>query len=159
MRNDCASQARKWQVTTLLRGYFALLPALVLVTAFLPSAVRAECGDYVIRGGGGLSTPASPAAMMPARSGQHEQQLPMEHGLPHKPCRGPNCSQQTPSPSLPPTTVSPTAEQWGCVIALPFVRDFLSTCQIVEVSSHLPRLFGQGIYHPPRFLSSLRSSC
>jgi hypothetical protein len=159
MRHDGKSDAARWQVTSLLKGSCSLLPAIVFVTAFVPSAVRAECGDYVIRGEVGLSQPTLSMATNLAQSAQPERQLPMKHSAPHKPCRGPHCSQGTPSLPLPLTTVPPTAEQWGCVTALASFRDFLSTCRLVEESSPLPHLFTQGIYHPPRSGSSLYPSC
>src|SRR5262249_19656600 len=149
-----------WQVTALLKGHFALLLAVVLLTGSyaLPSAVRAECGDYVLRGDSALSNQALPRAMAPSKSAQLEQQLPMSHGSPRKPCHGPQCSKGTASPSLPPTTVPPSAEQWGCIAPSASVRDCLSTGRISEDSSQPPRLFAQGIYHPPRSSSSLRLS-
>src|SRR5260370_20126515 len=99
MQQYCESNATRWQVTSLRRGWFALLPAIVLVTAFLPSPVRAECGDYVLRGERGRDTQVLSGAMT---SAQHEQQFLFRHGESRKRCRGPHCSQG--APSLPVTT-------------------------------------------------------
>ncbi len=158
MQEYCESGATRWQVTSPLRGWFALLSAIALVTTFLPSSVRAECGDYVLRGERGRNGQASPGVMTSAMLGQHEQQFPSRHGEPHKPCRGPHCSQGTPSLPLPVTTAPLTAEQWGCVVAAAPVGDCLSTHRVLESFSQIPRLVSQAIYHPPRSSSSLRLS-
>jgi hypothetical protein len=162
-RSDRFFMRKAWKSNTTdsqapSRWFARLWAAVLLACSFaLPSAARAECGHYVLRGESGFSTYDLSSAATVAKSGPHEQYLPLRRGLPEQTCHGPHCSPGGPSPSLPITTIAPRAEHWGDIVAPPCVDDCLSTCRISEESSQLPRRFAQAVYHPPRF-SSLRMS-
>jgi hypothetical protein len=101
MWKTCSSWLIEWKVTSLLRQEFVLLLGVTFLTgAFVPSA-RAECGDYVLRGGKAKSEHTSSGAMDPLKSAQHEHQPPVRRGSPHSPCHGPHCSNGFPSPPVP----------------------------------------------------------
>jgi hypothetical protein len=148
MGKHCERGVRKWRVVSLLKDCFPLLAAFGFMTAFVPSAARAECGDYVIVGAVAGRDQSHP---VPAQSGH----LPSKNSAPHTPCRGPYCSSGAPIVPPPVTVLPLTPEQWGCVSAWAFFRHFLSSGRIVDEPPQEPRLFAQGIYHPPRSGCSL----
>jgi hypothetical protein len=130
---------------------------MIVLTGSCVSSARAECGDYVVRGEKASNEHTSPTAMAALQSGQHHQPSPMRHDSPYAPCHGPHCSKGSPSPSVPPTSVSPRVEHWGDLITSSCIPDSESIARRIEELSHLPRPFTLAIYHPPR-TSTLRSS-
>src|SRR5437879_13279599 len=89
----------------------ALFIAIVGGNLALPSAVRAECGDYVHM--------ARPSAA-PLETIQSIPAKPVSAPKPQQgPCPGPYCSSHGSMPLLPPASPPTTVqEQWGCMIGV-----------------------------------------
>src|SRR5262249_35454920 len=100
--------APSWRLGFLLPAFLA---ATVGGTLAIPSAVRADCGDYV-------HMPAAADAPLQKTHSIPEDSSPAPKER-HGPCPGPNCSSQGGLPLLPPASPPTTVqEQWGCMIGL-----------------------------------------
>jgi len=126
-----------------------LAPALLAASLAMPSTVRAECGDYVMRG----STHG--AAPEPLSSPAAEQSGAVRH-LPFRqqePCRGPHCSQGTPPLTMPVSTVPSKSQEWGSASEFGVLQSDQAAAYVCEDSLQQSAQIVSSIFHPPRMNS------
>jgi hypothetical protein len=127
--------------------------AAILAACVTSSAVRAECGDYVI---------VSRALLNPSDvSPEHRLRLAIHSVYSHNgpsdhrgslPCHGSSCSRRdpVPSPSGPTAVVMPNATDWALLVAcMPLLEFGPERFSPVSIAS-LPVRRSTPIEHPPR---------
>lgn len=126
----------------LLRSWGVALVALFAGLLLMPRASEASCGDYVHVGGhAAMSDHAMPN--QPTRQAA-------DHGAPHRPCRGPGCSNGPLPAPLPAPIGLVSWEEWALVAQdLPACSDgsthlFAEPCDLVAAG------FCLSILRPPR---------
>jgi hypothetical protein len=131
--------------STVRRSTVAVL-ALCALSLAKPSAVRAECGDYVMLGN--RHAASSSGANETQRGAMHHSQKPK------LPCHGPHCSRGTPAPAVPIAGAPAPAQEWGCIAKIAFVFANRATTPWREAFDSFPRSYVSSIFHPPRANSS-----
>jgi hypothetical protein len=130
----------------------------LLLEGFVPSVVRASCGDYLEMKPGSRnhvvphSTTSQPN---PPTSDHWGPTNPFPTSFPFAPCSAPHCSREQQQPLVPPLPVptSRAQEHWACVqsLLLPGGVDWVE--RIIDNAQQRPIRQATSIYHPPRSYS------
>ena len=116
--------------------------AILAVVLAQPGIVRAECGDYMLRGG---NAPVAVHAVLPPT--HRAPAIPVE---PAGPCHGPHCSRGVPVPVVPVTAPSISTPDWACVLCSKITLANVVARYLVGPSCPLQARHVLAIYHPPR---------
>lgn len=143
MSEDCHHPLSSAPLLRLPRHLLLALSACCALCLTAAPRARAECGDYVSRGG---SLPTHASAPAPGPTQTVHQPAPPRHG----PCRGPQCSQGAPTPTVPVSTTPVPADQWGSLTRfhLRFAKPGIAKFR--EEPLQPPQSFASVIFHPPR---------
>jgi hypothetical protein len=131
--------------STLRRSTVAVLTLCALSLA-KPSAVRAECGDYVTLGKQHAASSSGGNETLPGAGHQSQK--------PKLPCHGPHCSRGAPAPAVPIAGAPAPAQEWGCIGQIDFVFSNRPTTTWREAFASFPHSYVSSVFHPPRANSS-----
>lgn len=147
---EAGCRVNGWVRSRSARQLAGALLALAVTWLCAPPSARAECGDYVIRGGHASTQTAAPEGDVPDGL---LLAVPLGPGYPapvRNACQGLQCSRR-PALPLPPVTVTGwNAEQWGCPPVPALVPGPDGAARPVHEGRLHPRRRSCGIYHPPR---------
>jgi hypothetical protein len=130
------------------RHCIGLAIALAVLVGYFPSRAKAECGDYVVI----LNKKTASNPQEELKEHDRVKQA-SEHGRPHAPCRGPNCSGDPSQRNVPlavplridsdskETTARFTSETTGADRG-----DWLPLSKVFGLPIHVP----YPVFHPPR---------